>query len=295
MRIPAILILAFSLIGCNSGDNDDNDNIEVLRINSDNTETLRINASGLTDSVTLVERLAGRLYEVDGNGEHLIDIERNQGVFDLAVLYSRQNTGCELTTADRDRALTWDLKCGVAQACQDHVDSVCGKRAIAAGNEFNFTYQSFDNRCRADAANAAVTFNSSCQGLNNTEVGNPHKPAYIVSLATILVQTKRHEIVDTEINGDIATVTFGITGGCGEHDFELIIEEDFSSVGEGEVETETMPHYGTDNDGCTDSIRVVRHFDLVPVKEIYRRQFPSAVGEQEVLLREIGRYRFVLD
>ncbi|TQV78757.1 hypothetical protein FKG94_12100 [Exilibacterium tricleocarpae] len=285
MRSLAILFLVLPLLGCNGSDDDDNDN---------GVKALRIDASGVTEPVDLIERLSGRLFEIDENGEHLVSLDRNQDFFDLAILYNAQGSGCRLTASDRQRAEEWRLQCDFDITCLPNAEPVCAKQALPDNDLFTFRYRSFENSCRAYEASAMVAFSGTgCGDLNNTTVPDLHEPVFVAALADIEVDTEPHTVVSASIDGDIARLVFEVRGGCGEHDFDLVIDDDFTSGGT--VRTSSLSVYGEDNDGCTDLIDVPKRFDLTPVKEIYKRQFPNAVGNQTVVIRNIGNYRFRLD
>ena len=82
-----------------------------------------------------------------------------------------------------------------------------------------------------------------------------------------------------------------VSGGCGTHDFDLLVNETFDGTVPEQL-SNTLSYQN--NDSCEAMITVNKSFDLEPIAEIYRRAFPYASGTQMVQLTGIGTYTFTL-
>jgi len=252
---------------------------------SDNT--IQLKASGLTGSVTLFESISKTNYEIASDGNYDLVLPSSQSIYNLEVLETDQQF-CSINQQ-------LDLVCD-SIACTDNFDPVCAKKPLAGVVCVTTPcptdrYLTYGNACNAQAANAWITLESECGGLQNI-IAFHQKPVVIANFALLDIFTDNFQIIDSKIVDDTVTIEFSVSGGCGSHDFTLYADEAFQESDP--VQLNNVIGY-TNNDSCEDQLTIEKEFDLLPIKEIFQRAYPNVTGEQIVNLGNLGLYLFFVE
>jgi len=275
--IHSILILIF-LTACNGSDS------QPVPTGGD---VLTIKASGLASSVTLFETISGRSHEISGDGIFDINLPLNQTIYDLEIVDSNQQR-CTLNDQ-------LDLTCDES-ACPATFIPVCAKKPSVAiqcqsGSCPTAQYLTFSNSCFADLANSWSAISTECGELEGVLGFRDQKPTYITNLPQNDIDISDFDVINYDIVDDTLKVELQVSGGCGSHAFRFYADEVFIASDPVQLSA-TIFHIA--NDACDNLIRIEKEFDLLPIKEIYRRAYPQSTGENSVVL-SFGTYRFTLD
>lgn len=275
MKYLHFVTLLFILFGCSSGNSGDPEN------------TIQINASGLNQPVTLFESFSKLPHEIPRDGTFQLALPTNQTIYNLEIVNSGPQF-CRLTPQ-------LDLICELS-ACLTVFEPVCAKKPFAGVVCITAPcptdrYQTYANQCETIPDNAAIAFHSECEALEG-QLALHQEPVYLGDIALMETYSDAFQITTSNIVEDTLTINFSITGGCGSHDFSLIANDVFFESQPVQL-LNIAVH--TANDSCTDAIVIEKEFDLLPIKEIYRRAYPDATGNQSVLLIDLGIYTFTLD
>ena len=98
-------------------------------------------------------------------------------------------------------------------------------------------------------------------------------------------------ITNATVDGNVLTVRVSYSGGCREHEFELIAARDFGASLPPELPTHLL--HNAHGDSCKKLVREDIRFDLSPLKERYGRSYGASSGT--IVVRLLGRrveYRF---
>lgn len=279
MKNLLAIVLLVLVAGCDSGSISVEDDVVE-------TKSIRISATGLIDSVSLLESVSNIIHVVPTNGNYLLKLSEGQSIYQVDIVDSKQQS-CTLSD-------DLDLNCELTLCTADY-NPVCAKQPFAGVVCVTTPcdtdkYVTFSNTCHARVVNAWIALESECQGLE--EVISEHiKPVYVTDLAVIVLNPDTFTILSSSIVADTLTLDFQVSGGCGSHEFDLLVNEYFAESDP--VQLSNMLNY-QNNDSCDGLINVQKVFDLEPIKEIYRRAYPDSFGEQIVILSGIGNYTFDL-
>ncbi len=279
MRYTSILIslMLVALVGCKSSDSDEN---------TPAGEKISISASGLTDSVFLIEKNSKVSHEITSDGVFEIELPYGQKMYDLEITasegqYCQMNEGVELSCEPI--------------ACTTDYTPVCAKEPLA-GVQCVTTpcktdrYKTFSNACEADVTYALIALQSECLGLENVEALDTD-PVIVTELASTTIIADPFSITSQSISNNTLTTSFEVTGGCGSHDFQLYANNIFSDSQPSELSI-TWSHAA--HDTCETIVNIDKQIDLLPIKELYRRANPDATGAQTVIIEGVGEYNFTL-
>jgi len=278
--IHFILILIF-LTACNGGNSQSPEPI--------NGDVLTIKASGLNGSVTLYETISKRHHKINSDGIYDISLPSNQSIYDLEIVDSNQQI-CRLN-------VELDLVCLGQGASATVVIPVCAKnpnvgiQCITAPCH-TAQYLTYSNSCFAGLDNSRSVISTGCGELEDVLAFHHQKPAHITNLALLDIFTGDFDIINSNITDDTLTIEFEISGGCGSHTFSLFADEVFLESDPVQLST-AISHVA--NDACDSLIRIEKEFDLLPIKEIYRRAYPTSTGENSIILNNFGTYQFTLN
>jgi len=279
MKFIHFLFIFVALSACSGGDS--------KSPQSGNGQSITIRASGLNSTVILQESISQLNHEIDSDGVYDISLPTGQGIYSLEIVNSNLQS-CTLSDE-------LDLVCADI-ACIDVYNPVCAKKPFSELQCITTPcptdqYLTYGNYCGAGLNNAPIAIASECQGLQ--EVVTFHqKPAYITNLALLDIFSNDFDIIDSDIIDDIITIEFEISGGCGSHDFSFFADEVFLESDPVQLST-AISHVA--NDACDSLIRIEKEFDLLPIKEIYRRNYPTSTGENSIILNNLGTYTFTLN
>ncbi len=276
MRLLFILLFVLVTANCGSGQKQPNQEVEKAQV-------LLINATGLTSPVTLLETVTNTSFQILEDGSHSIKLSESQGIYQLEIIDSQQQY-CSLDD-------TLKLDCNVV--CTADYTPVCAKQPNA-GLVCVTTpcdtdkYLTFSNACHARGANAWIAMETECLGLE--DILSEHiEPVFITHIATIDIYSDNFTIINSSINEDTLTVNFEVSGGCGSHEFDLLVDDNF--LESYPVQLANVITY-KNNDSCDSIITFEKTFDLEPIQELYRRNYPQQTGIQSVDLSGLGLYRF---
>lgn len=174
--------------------------------------------------------------------------------------------------------------------CPLHYDPVCAKKQsnIACVTEPCAThqYRTFSNSCFASAERGMTAFKGDCDGLQEA-VAFSGLPVHMISSVLSGETGDTYEILESNIKDNQLSLKLQYSGGCAEHDFRLEAEQKYSQSDKVRVNVQVVH---TSDDACDGLISSEVQFDLLPIKEFYRRQFGEGSGEVE--LNGLGVYRF---
>ena len=277
MKFIHFFLLAFFLMACNSNDPKES--------SSDNTILLK--ASGLTGNVTLFESISETSYEIVTDGNYDINLPSNQTIYNLEVIQTDQQF-CSISQQ-------LDLVCDSIVCTADYAP-VCAKNSLAGVVCVTSPcptdrYLTYGNACNTLVDNAWIALRSECGGLEDV-IAFHQRPTLVTNLALLDIVTDNFQINESEIIDDAVKIEFSVTGGCGSHDFTMFADEVFQE--NDPVQLSNVIGY-TKHDDCDEQVTIEKEFDLLPIKEIFRRAYPNATGEQTVNLGDFGLYQFSND
>ena len=276
-----MLFLASFILGCGNSGSDTEPNSDQQG------DKILIKASGLIETVILLEAVSNNQHDIDSDGNYEIELPFGQSIYKFEIISSNQQA-CSLSN-------DLDLVCDLA-ACTADYNPVCAKKPFAGVvciTEPCQTdrYLTYGNFCGALIDNAWIAIETECGGLEQ-QISFHQKPVYITNMALLDIYSDVFTIITVDIIDDTLTIEFEVSGGCGSHDFTLFADEVF--LESDPVQLSNIIGYLA-NDDCDAIIRVEQEFDLLPIQEIFRRAYPDATGEQIVNLHELGLYRFTID
>jgi len=276
MRLLLILLFVFIIANCGTGQKQPEQEVEQVQL-------ILINATGLTRPVTLLETVTNTSFQIVEDGSHTIKLSDNQGIYQLEIVDSQQQY-CSL-----DDSL--QLDCNIV--CTADYSPVCAKEPNAGVVCVTTPcdtdkYMTFSNACHASGANAWIAMETECLGLE--DVLSEHiEPVFITNIAIIDIYSDNFKIVNSVINDDTLTILFEVSGGCGSHELDLLVSDSF--LESSPVQLANVIAY-KNNDNCDSIITVEKTFDLEPIQELYRRNYPQQAGVQSVDLPGLGLYSF---
>jgi hypothetical protein len=280
--VPVFILLLATACGGGSGESSS----DAASDSSTSQTTVLIKASGIASPVILFESVEEVSYTLQEDGNFEFRLAEGQTLFDFDVVFSG-GLFCELSDDH-------DLVCR-ASDCTANFAPVCGKKRFAGVvcvTEPCETarYQTYGNSCEATIDNTWFALDTQCGELEDkTSVDD--RPVYITDFALLDLFVEDFSLIEASIEGDQLTVEFEVRGGCGTHDFYLHADTQF-------METDPVglswqfSYRATDT--CDDVIRFVETFDLLPIKESFRVTYPNVIGEQSVVLDNLGVYSFEL-
>ncbi len=290
MKTIQSIFIAFFLIACNSSEHSEpltGGPISTIPVGNDGGLTISINVSGLSRSVTVYESISATNFKISSDGTFDIALPENQNIYDLKIINSNDQS-CFLNEQ-------FDLSCSDV-ACTTEFEPVCAKKPFAGVVCVTApcptdTYFTYSNRCQAARANAWIAIETECRGLEN-QIAFHQKPVYVTNIALLDLFYNPFTIVETIIENDTLSIEFEVSGGCGSHEFTFYADETFWESWPVQISYAIgyLP-----NDSCDGIVRVIEEFDLLPIKEVFRRAYPEATAENSVIIDEIGTYTFTID
>lgn len=168
-------------------------------------------------------------------------------------------------------------------ACPGVYDPVCGLTPQADDVQF----QTFSNGCVAMVEGARVSFESECRELENQK---PKAPSLVVvrNFENGLPDSSSSvELLESVIEGDIATLELRHGGGCADHSFTLNIALPFTESQPLQTNASLTHHT---EDTCEALVTTRVEFDLRPLRQVFRQEFQEASGE--IFVGDFGLYQF---
>ena len=259
-------------------------NSEGLFEQSDKQKVL-IKASGLTKPVVLGETKRGLSHTITQDGN--IEMSISKGIYQFEIVDS---AGQDCSLSPQLDLVCEDITCTTQYA------PVCAKKpyvnvCITTPCETD-VYQTFSNSCEANRQNAWLVFESECEDLEDVAALHT-KPVRMVSLASFDYLTEPFKLVRSQIVDDTVTIDIEVSGGCGSHEISLFVDDLISNPGTNPPGIAFgIAHLNFDN--CEGLVEVRSKFDLLPLRENYRRLFPDTSGVVRLSLNELGVYEFEL-
>ena len=142
-------------------------------------------------------------------------------------------------------------------------------------------YQTFSNTCSAESVNAEVILNQECGKLEN-------KPVHSIEMLP-LSKVRIEQGQPIQINSvdkptdDLLTLSVSYGGGCGNHEFFLKGDTQFTGDDEALSDALFFIHK-TDGDRCKAWITKELTFELSPLRKHYHKIISEEAGELELLL-----------
>lgn len=176
--------------------------------------------------------------------------------------------------------------------CTQQYEPVCGKTEprfpvnCAQAPCVTHEYRTFPNICYADNALTQFAFSDECESLEE-QMAFADKPVWIKEYADVPVDNAPVTITHAEINGDVAKLEVSYTGGCKSHEIKLIVSSLFMESNP--VQTESILSHITE-DSCDAVVAEELTFDLLPLREFYRRTYGEFNGS--INIQGIGLYTF---
>jgi len=196
----------------------------------------------------------------------------------LPLAYSFMLSACGGNSSSSERDLTLG-----GLACPDLYDPVCA----LTQEDAEFQYQTFSNSCYASRDGANVVFGSRCGALENEVSGASQAIIVHESIDQLPEASSDITVLDSEITGDVATLTIEHGGGCGEHRFDLHVAPPF-------MESWPLQIHGRltheTDDTCLAAITTAVNIDLLPLKNLYRTSYGDEPGE--IMIPQVGLYQF---
>lgn len=166
----------------------------------------------------------------------------------------------------------------------------CAKSTLDAsctGNDCpTHEYTTYGDGCSAAIAGAAIAFDGECELLEN-KTTFADKPAQIVNDDAIPDNPTPVSIINVQFMDDIVVLEVRYAGGCKAHDFHLFLSQPFMESQPPQVHA-TLQHLTEDS--CEAVITEKISFDLLPLREFYRRAYELEEGS--INIAELGMYTF---
>lgn len=294
MKFLHFLLIVEFLAACNGSDQENleplNEEEPIAEENPviSNGNLITITASGLNNSVILHESISKLNHQITNDGIHEIYLPSNQTVYGFEVVFSNQQY-CIINAQ-------LELVCESAAVCSENYSPVCAKKpsitvACNAHPCPASQYLTYSNACHTTPDNAQTVIQGECEELQGVETSH-RTPAQIVNFAIINTGSHEFNVVSSNIVDDTLTVEFEVSGGCGSHSFYLLADEVFFESNPVQLSTQ-LGHFALDS--CDSLIRIEKEFDLLPIKESYRRTYPHSRGENSIILGDLATYRFTLN
>ena len=175
-------------------------------------------------------------------------------------------------------------------SCPTVYQPVCAKTTSDASctgmNCLTHEYTTYGNGCTATVAGAAIAFEGDCELLENKPTF-ADKPAQIVNDGTVPNNSTLVSIINVQFIDDVVVLDVRYAGGCLPHDFNLFLSQPFMESQPPQIHA-TLQHLTEDS--CEAMITEEIRFDLLPLREIYRRAYGSEEGS--INIAELGMYTF---
>lgn len=173
-------------------------------------------------------------------------------------------------------------------ACIEIYEPVCAKAEATINCVTEpcptHVYATYGNSCYALHDEALVAFPGDCGRLYG-QVSFNDPPIHIFELADNPQEGADTEILFAEIEGDVLKLEVQYAGGCSEHEFALYLGSEF--LESNPVQSETLLSHITE-DTCEQLIVDNLRFDLLPIREFYRRSYGET--SSGIILRGIEFY-----
>jgi len=158
-------------------------------------------------------------------------------------------------------------------ACLDIYEPVCGKAEATINCVTTpcptHMYSTYGNSCYAELDEALIAFPGECEGLEN-QVSFADPPVNILEFADDPEEGSNTDILLAEIDGDVLNLEVQYSGGCSDHEFTLYVSNDFMESNP--VQSETVLSH-IEQDPCDSVVTDDISFDLLPIREFYRRSY----------------------
>lgn len=174
--------------------------------------------------------------------------------------------------------------------CPANYEPVCAKTtldATCAGVDCpTHSYTTYGNGCSAGASGADSAFDGKCELLEDKTTFS-EKPAKIVNEDDMPVNPTPVSIINVQFIDDIVVLEVRYAGGCVPHDFELFLSQPFMESQPPQVHATV---YDLTEDACDALVTTEISFDLLPLREFYRRAYGEEEGSVNIV--ELGVYTF---
>lgn len=271
-RTAFILALATALTGCKLGGT----------------------ADGIEQDIQLQETRSQELLTITADGPFVFEHRFQPGDAYQVIIANANDQDCSVSHGEGvfGKASISNVKvsCTTATFCTADYSPVCAKQSANIQCVTtpcpDHEYRTFSNACVANKAKATISFDGDCGGLEDA-LAFADEP---VKMVTLLVDTQTgapFKLIKADISDDVANLTLQYSGGCGEHDFDLNIAQQLQP---GTPATALAKLTHTSSDNCDALITREHSFDLLPLREFYRRQFGQQAGA--VNISGIGTYSF---
>ena len=174
--------------------------------------------------------------------------------------------------------------------CTAHWEPVCGKAKMPINCVMEpcpeHEYSTFSNSCYAINEGAITAFNDECIGLEG-KLAFSDNPVKIKELSSIPVDNFPFEIRNIKFVQDVVHLEISYAGGCEPHEFSLFVSNIFMESNPVKT-TSSLSHFTMDT--CEALITETISFDLLPLKEFYRRAYGEESGS--IYIEGIGLYTF---
>lgn len=174
--------------------------------------------------------------------------------------------------------------------CTSQYDPVCAKAkadiACVTTPCADHAYRTYSNACHAEAADAMISFAGNCDNLEET-LAFGDRPVRMVEALQKDPDERPFTLLESRIDGDVAVLTLQYSGGCGDHNVQLQVDQQLLP-GQPVVAHTRLIHKSDDT--CEALITREHRFDLLPVKAFYQRQFEQPSGR--IAIQHIGNYLF---
>lgn len=150
----------------------------------------------------------------------------------------------------------------------------------------NYSYKTFDNDCFLEQEKGQFAITGECDGLEGVATF-ADEPVQITDDFDRVPSGQAVTVLSSSISDHVLTLSLEFSGGCKEHDFNFFASDTFMESLP--VQVAVLLRDNTE-DPCEAIIREEKTFDLLPIREMYRRFYGTTEGE--VILKGIGTYRF---
>ena len=249
-------------------------------------------AVGLSEPLTLIEENseATVLVERDGEFEFAEDFPLRSHyrvmVKDSGNMDCRVRNGEGVIGGHVDSIL---VDCS-GLSCTLQYEPVCakGQGNIVCVTEpcYNYTYSTYGNYCTASVVGALVAFDGECLGLEDVATTSD-QPANMYDFSKGVPTSEPADIISATFNNELLTLDIEHSGGCGTHEFKLLLSDAFMESFPVQVQA-ALIHKS--DDPCDGIMRSQRQFDLAPLQEFYRRAYGDESGT--VIIQGIGAFDF---
>jgi len=167
--------------------------------------------------------------------------------------------------------------------CPAEFDPVCA----LTPREDDYQFRTFSNGCQATRQSARTSFKGECLELED-ETTQASSQVLVREFEDGLPDNDSGvEVLDSTIEGDIATLMLRHSGGCADHRFTLNIALPFMESQPLQTNASLTHHT---EDTCEALVTTTAEFDLRPLQEVFRQEFQETSGE--IFVGEFGLYQF---